>query len=317
MQFIYTKILYICTGDIRDIMTNVYMAALHSRIDHMGPPPSTMGGNPFGGPCCPAPTFGGFSSPRIGMALAGSFYNAPMMGFGGFGYSSSMPSLFAIAAATAMTSSVLASKSNVGTFGSLTMPQFATPTFQFQPVNYTMPTYSFPSFNYSLPSEYKFKFSGYTSTNPFKTTEESNYNTSSSSKIKAGLLKGNLKGKEALITQLCEKYNVDVALALSIIGQESGFGTSNLAQHNNFMGYRAAGDAGKSSKGFGYFSTPEKGLEAAIRNLSKYPEKYAAKGIKKADMNNIDAIAQVYCEGSSYSSAIKNIYDKTVKSYLA
>lgn len=130
-------------------------------------------------------------------------------------------------------------------------------------------------------------------------------------------MKGNLKGKEAVITQLCEKYNVDVALALSIIGQESGFGTSNLAQHNNFMGYRAAGDAGKSSKGFGYFSTPEKGLEAAIRNLSKYPEKYASKGVKKADMNNIDAIGRIYCEGSSYSSAIKNIYDKTVKSYLA
>lgn len=180
-----------------------------------------------------------------------------------------------------MTSSVLASKSNVGTFGSLTMPQFATPTFQFQPINYTMPTYSFPSFNYSLPSEYKFNFSGYTSTNPFKTTEESNYNTSSSSKIKTGLLKGNLKGKEAVITQLCEKYNVDVALALSIIGQESGFGTSNLAQHNNFMGYRAAGDAGKSSKGYGYFSTPEKGLEAGIRNLSKYPKKHADKGVKK------------------------------------
>ena len=315
MQFIYTKILYICTGDIRDIMTNVYMAALHSRIDHMGPPPSAMGGNPFGGPCCPS--FCGISTPRIGMALAGSFYNAPMMGFGGFGYSSSMPSLFAIAAATAMTSSVLASKSNVGTFGSLTMPQFATPTFQFQPVNYTMPTYSFPSFNYSLPSEYKFNFSGYTSTNPFNTTEESNYNTSSSSKIKTGLLKGNLKGKEAVITQLCEKYNVDVALALSIIGQESGFGTSNLAQHNNFMGYRAAGDAGKSSKGYGYFSTPEKGLEAGIRNLSKYPKKHADKGVKKADMNNIDAIAKIYCEGSSYSSEIKNIYDKTVKSYLA
>ena len=312
MQFIYTKILYICTGDIRDIMTNVYMAALHSRIDHMGPPPSAMGGNPFGGPCCPS--FCGISTPRIGMA---SFYNAPMMGFGGFGYSSSMPSLFAIAAATAMTSSALASKSNVGTFGSLTMPQFATPTFQFQPINYTMPTYSFPSFNYSLPSEYKFNFSGYTSTNPFKTTGESNYNTSSSSKIKAGLLKGNLKGKEAVITQLCEKYNVDVALALSIIGQESGFGTSNLAQHNNFMGYRAAGDAGKSSKGYGYFSTPEKGLEAGIRNLSKYPKKHASKGVKKADMNNIDAIAKIYCEGSSYSSAIKNIYDKTVKSYLA
>lgn len=325
MQFVYIKILYICTGDIRDIMTNVYMAALHSRIDHMGPPPS-LGGNPFAGSCCaPASqSFCGFSSPRIGMALAGSFYNAPMMGFGGFGYSSSMSSLFAIATATAMASSALATRPSVGTFGSLTMPQVATPTFQFQPAtyNYTLPTFSFPTFssfsyptfNFSLPTDYKFNFSGYSS-NPFGTTET--YNSSSSSKIKPGLLKGNLKGKEAVITQLCEKYNVDVALALSIIGQESGFGTSNLAKHNNFMGYRAAGDAGKSPKGFGYFSTPEKGLEAAIKNLSKYPEKYASKGIRKADMNNIDAIAQVYCEGNSYSSSIKNIYNKTVKSYLA
>lgn len=138
---------------------------------------------------------------------------------------------------------------------------------------------------------------------------------SSYSKIKPGLLKGNLAGKEAVITQLCEKYGVDVALVVSIIGQESGFGTSNLAKHNNFMGYRAAGDCGKSANGFGYFSTPEKGLEAAIRNLSKYPERYAS--VKKADMNNIDAIGQIYCEGTTYASAIKNIYNKTVKEYLA
>lgn len=148
-------------------------------------------------------------------------------------------------------------------------------------------------------------------------TEISGYKVNTSSKIKPGLLKGNLKGKEALITQLCQKYNVDVALVVSIIGQESGFGTSNLAQHNNFMGYRAKGDAGISAKGFGYFSTPEKGLEAAIRNISKYPQKYADKGVKKADLNNINAIGKIYCEGDDYAPTIINLYNKTVKKYLA
>ena len=138
---------------------------------------------------------------------------------------------------------------------------------------------------------------------------------SSYSKIKPGLLKGNLAGKEAVITRLCEKYGVDVALVVTIIGQESGFGTSNLAKHNNFMGYRAAGDCGKSPNGFGYFSTPEKGLEVAIRNLSKYPERYPS--VKKADMNNIDAIGRIYCEGNTYASAIKKLYNSTVKGYLA
>lgn len=305
MQFIYTKILYICTGDIRDIMTNVYMAALHSRIDHMGPPPSTMGGNPFAGPCCQ--NVFSISTPSLGMALAGAYMNFPMMPMYPI-YGCSMPSLFAIAATTAAASAT----PYVGTFGSLTMPQYQLPSF-----NYSMPILSTaPTFNFG-PVSYNFNFSSNTSSNPFSKVSSSSYVSSYSSKIKPGLLKGNLRGKEAVITQLCEKYNVDVALVLSIIGQESGFGTSNLAQHNNFMGYRAAGDAGKSSKGFGYFSTPEKGLEAAIRNISKYPERYASRGVKKADMNNIDAIGQIYCEGSSYSSAIKNIYNKTVKSYLA
>jgi len=135
------------------------------------------------------------------------------------------------------------------------------------------------------------------------------------SQIKPGLLKGNLVGKEEVITQLCQKYNVDLALVVTIIGQESGFGTSDLAKHNNFMGYRAAGDLGKNEKGFGHFSTPEKGLEAAIANIAKYPQKYAS--VKKADMNNIDAIGKIYCEGSSYSSAIKNLYNTMVKNYLA
>lgn len=148
-----------------------------------------------------------------------------------------------------------------------------------------------------------------------KTTNQYITEYKSSSKIKPGLLKGNLAGKEDVITKLCEKYGVDVALVVSIIGQESGFGTSNLAKHNNFMGYRAAGDCGKSKNGFGYFSTPEKGLEAAIKNLASYPKRYAS--VKKADMNNIDAIGRIYCEGGAYSSSIKNIYNKTVKGYLA
>ena len=163
------------------------------------------------------------------------------------------------------------------------------------------PTLTFPTINFN-------------NTTPSTSVDNTSYSYNSSSKIKPGLLKGNLQGKEGLITQLCQKYNVDVGVVLSIIGQESGFGTSNLAKHNNFMGYRAAGDLGKSSKGFGYFSTPEKGLEAAIKNLASYPKKYS--NISKIDFNNMDAIGKIYCEGNSYSAAVKNLYNSTVKKYL-
>lgn len=163
------------------------------------------------------------------------------------------------------------------------------------------PTLTFPTINFN-------------NTTSSTSVDNTSYSYNSSSKIKPGLLKGNLQGKEGLITQLCQKYNVDVGVVLSIIGQESGFGTSNLAKHNNFMGYRAAGDLGKSSKGFGYFSTPEKGLEAAIKNLASYPKKYS--NISKIDFNNMDAIGKIYCEGNSYSAAVKNLYNSTVKKYL-
>lgn len=186
---------------------------------------------------------------------------------------------------------------------------YSTPTFGSLTSNMLPSLPSFPSFTPSVSSVN-------TSTEKNDLSKDlSDVGYKQSSKIKPGLLKGNLIGKEGVITELCQKYNVDVALVVSIIGQESGFGTSNLAKHNNFMGYRAAGDLGKSSNGFGYFSTPEKGLEVAIRNLSKYPERYAS--VKKADMNNIDAIGKIYCEGDTYSSAIKKIYNTTVKEYLA
>lgn len=164
------------------------------------------------------------------------------------------------------------------------------------------PTLTFPTVNFN------------NNTTSSTSVDNTSYSYNSSSKIKPGLLKGNLQGKEGVITQLCQKYNVDVGVVLSIIGQESGFGTSNLAKHNNFMGYRAAGDLGKSSKGFGYFSTPEKGLEVAIKNLASYPKKYS--NISKIDFNNMDAIGKIYCEGNSYSAAVKNLYNSTVKRYL-
>lgn len=217
---------------------------------------------------------------------------------------------------------------------------FTTPTFSYSNNTGTSNPFSFGNFNYCnnigslYNSNYSFGSTGFCPIMPsfnnfsfalnFSLPSSSSSETqgavsigynSSSSKIKKGLLKGNLVGKENVIVQLCKKYNVDVALVLSIIGQESGFGTSNLASHNNFMGYRKAGDLGKNAKGFGYFSTPEKGLEAGIKNLSKYPERYAS--VKKADMNNIDAIGRIYCEGTSYATAVKKVYNTTVRSYLA
>lgn len=207
---------------------------------------------------------------------------------------------------------------NLGLFTSL--PALPTPDYSSlfsKNSNFSMPAFSPFNFGNITNNNNIFNLQGSLfTTNQTTPSEKTTYQTNTSSKIKPGLLIGNLKGKEALITQLCEKYNVDVALALTIIGQESGFGKSELAQRNNFMGYRAAGDAGKSDSGFGYFSTPEKGLEAAIKNLAKYPQKYADKGVKKADMNNIDAIGRIYCEGDSYATVIKELYKSTVKKYL-
>lgn len=146
------------------------------------------------------------------------------------------------------------------------------------------------------------------------TSSNSSAISDTKSELKPGLFKGSLKGQEALVTKICKKYNVSPALVASIIGLESGYGTSELAQKNNFMGYRAAGDLGKNAKGFGYFSTAEKGLEAAIKNLSKYT-RYS--DVSKVDFNNIDAIGRHYCEGGVWSQKVKNVYSTVVKKYTA
>lgn len=134
------------------------------------------------------------------------------------------------------------------------------------------------------------------------------------SDLKPGLFKGRLAGQEALVTRLCKKYGVSPALVASIIGLESGWGTSNLAMHNNFGGYRAAGDLGKNEKGFGYFSTIEKGLEAMIKNLAGYTR---YKDVAKVDFNNLDSIGSHYCEGGLWASKVRNIYNTTTQRYLA
>ena len=133
------------------------------------------------------------------------------------------------------------------------------------------------------------------------------------STLPEGLFQGNLAGQEDLVCEISEKYGVDPVLVASIIAYESGWGTSSLAAQNNFMGYRAAGDAGVSERGFGYFSTVEKGLEATIGNLSEYPSRYDS--ISAVDYNNIDAIGAIYCEGNTWAGQIKTIYNQ-IKSQM-
>ena len=291
MQFLHTFYLYINTGDIKGIM--MFLSTFQNSISFSSNPfaMGLMSMNPR------MDFFMGMAAATSPVAFGGSVFNyaSPVMNFG--------------------YNNPFAFTPNFGGFGMLpqmpvmpTLPQITFPTVSMLPMPQLMPM-PIPSFgSITVSSSRKVEPQG-------ATDDYGIEKYATPSKIKPGLLKGNLKGKEGVITALCEKYGVDIALVVSIIGQESGFGTSNLAKHNNFMGYRAAGDLGKSSKGFGYFSTPEKGLEAAIKNIAKYPQRYAA--VKKADMNNIDSIGKIYCEGSSYASSIKNIYNTTVKSFLA
>ena len=132
--------------------------------------------------------------------------------------------------------------------------------------------------------------------------------------LRPGLFKGRLAGQEALVTRICRKYGVSPALVASIIGLESGWGTSNLAMHNNFGGYRAAGDLGKNEKGFGYFSTIEKGLDAMIKNLAGYTR---YRDVAQVNFNNLDSIGRHYCEGGVWSGKVKEMYASRVHSYIA
>ena len=132
--------------------------------------------------------------------------------------------------------------------------------------------------------------------------------------LKPGLFKGRLAGQEALVVKICKKYGVSPALVTSIICEESGYGTSKKAYNNNFMGYRAAGDLGIDSGGFGKFSTIEKGLEAGISNLARYTR---FSDVSSVDFNNLDAIGRHYCEGNVWASHVRNVYNTVVSKYIA
>ncbi len=151
-------------------------------------------------------------------------------------------------------------------------------------------------------------------TNPRQNTSSSFNIQDTDSDLKPGLFKGALAGKEALVTRLCRKYGVDPALVASIIGLESGWGTSNLAYHNNFGGLRKTGDLGANANGFGYFSTTEKGLEAMIKNLASYSQRFS--DVKNVDFANLDAIGRHYCD-ASWAPKVREMYNSNVRHYLA
>lgn len=212
-----------------------------------------------------------------------------------------------------------------GTTGGIDVSQYfgTVPTLQMPDMGATLSAYvqnlisniQIPSFNIttSVQSSASASASG-SSSSSGSASSSSQQIADTKSDLKPGLFKGRLAGKEALVSSLCHKYNVSPALVASIIGLESGWGTSNLAMHNNFGGYRAAGDLGKNEKGFGYFSTVEKGLEAMIKNLAGYT-RYS--DVAQVNFNNLDSIGRHYCEGGVWSSRVREMYNSRVSNYLA
>ena len=239
----------------------------------------------------------------------------------------------------------------LGSFGALTMAGYynilqPTPTMNYQPISMTTPTipyYNMPTAAYGIPDvnitanniatgitrNIQSNLASMQSTQVQYTSQPSSALSSSGSNgqsqntpitepqggdLRPGLFKGRLAGQEALVTRICRKYGVSPALVASIIGLESGWGTSNLAMHNNFGGYRAAGDLGKNAKGFGYFSTIEKGLEAMIRNLAGYTR---YRDVAQVNFNNLDSIGRHYCEGGVWSGRVRQMYNFRVRNYIA
>ncbi len=124
-----------------------------------------------------------------------------------------------------------------------------------------------------------------------------------------GTFSGILEGKEAVVEELCNQYNVEPRFIAALIGAETGWGSTGVSDINNPMSYRASGDLGKDSRGFGIFSTPELGLEAGIRNISEYTERY---GIGAIDIDHIEEIGIIYC-GEDYEnwvSLIRGCYER-------
>jgi len=100
-----------------------------------------------------------------------------------------------------------------------------------------------------------------------------------------GFDKGVLAGYGEYIEDVCEKYDIDPYLVLSIMAQETGYGTSNaIIKHNNPGGYMDSATGYSTVK---HFNSLEEGIEAVVRNLSK---NYIHKGL-----TSISAIGNKYC----------------------
>ena len=229
-------------------------------------------------------------------------------------YCNSMPSFPTFSMNNCFMPNSIFSMPMMSSFQMPMMPTFSMPAFQ-------MPMFQMPMFNFS----FGFNFGSISSVNTGSKGDPSSKETSltvktptdsgkTKSAFKQGLFKGALAGKEELVTRICRKYNVSPAVVASIIGLESGWGTSNLAQRNNFGGYRAQGDEGRSNKGFGYFSTAEKGLEAMIKNLASYPQRYS--DVTAVDFDNIVNIGKHYCN-ANWGNKVKEMYNSRVSKYLA
>lgn len=118
------------------------------------------------------------------------------------------------------------------------------------------------------------------------------------------LFKGRLEGKEELVCEIAEKYGLDAILVASIIILESGWGKYEAAS-DNFMGYTGSGDIDSKNR-FGAFSTIEKGLDACIKNLASYAQRYDE--VSAVDYDNLDAIGAHYCPGGSWQSKVRSVY---------
>ncbi|MCD7879747.1 MAG: glucosaminidase domain-containing protein [Candidatus Gastranaerophilales bacterium] len=134
------------------------------------------------------------------------------------------------------------------------------------------------------------------------------------SSLPEGLFKsgGALEGKEALVSQIAEQYNIEPEFFAAIICLESGYGTSNLAvTSNNFGGVTGTGDAGSVNTSTGYtfasYSSVEKGLDAIAKNLAAYSSRYS--DVNAVDIDNVSAIGNHYCVGGDWANKVKTLYD--------
>lgn len=269
MQFLYTFYLYINTGDIlRDIM-NAYMAALNSRIDRMGPPPSTFGGNPFCG--------GNYiSSPRLGSFMAASLFSSSFMTFGVMGYCN--PFAF-----SGFCNPFLGAM-NFG-FGSYNMPTFQMPTF-------SMASLPVPKFTFT-PS-YTPTFTNFFSA-PVKSsqapTEEKQGVINSAANLAGKTLKKD-KSKYgpaflAKVKEISKRLNCDYRDLLGVMNSESGINAQAKNPHGSATGLIQFIESTARSLGT---------TTAALRNMSPiqqldYVEKCIANSKKMAGFSASDKLS--------------------------